>query len=113
MMKRLGDYIRPEDVMLAFFAKQETAATQSATQSTTQSATQSTQKYLPIEIKLMHYLVANPHATQGQIAKYLGMNLNTTKYYLNKLGKLEVPAIKHEGTTRKGSWMVLIDLENL
>ncbi len=105
--------VHPEDVMLAFFAKQETAATQSATQSTTQSATQSTQKYLPIEIKLMHYLVANPRATQGQIAKYLGMNLNTTKYYLNKLGKLEVPAIKHEGTTRKGSWMVLIDLENL
>ena len=101
--------VHPGDVMLAFFAKQETAATQSATQSTTQS----TQKYLPIEIKLMHYLVANPRATQGQIAKYLGMNLNTTKYYLNKLGKLEVPAIKHEGTTRKGSWMVLIDLENL
>ncbi len=97
--------VHPEDVMLAFFAKQETTATQ--------SATQSTQKYLPIEIKLMHYLVANPRATQGQIAKYLGMNLNTTKYYLNKLGKLEVPAIKHEGTTRKGSWMVLIDLENL
>lgn len=105
--------VHPGDVMLAFFAKQETTATQSATQSTTQSATQSTQKYLPIEIKLMHYLVANPRATQGQIAKYLGMNLNTTKYYLNKLGKLEVPAIKHEGTTRKGSWMVLIDLENL
>lgn len=97
--------VHPGDVMLAFFAKQETTATQ--------SATQSTQKYLPIEIKLMHYLVANPRATQGQIAKYLGMNLNTTKYYLNKLGKLEVPAIKHEGTTRKGSWMVLIDLENL
>ena len=105
--------VHPEDVMLAFFAKQETAATQSTTQSATQSATQSTQKYLPVEIKLMHYLVANPRATQGQIAKYLGMNLNTTKYYLNKLGKLEVPAIKHEGTTRKGSWMVLIDLENL
>lgn len=101
--------VHPGDVMLAFFAKQETTATQS----TTQSATQSTQKYLPIEIKLMHYLVANPRATQGQIEKYLGMNLNTTKYYLNKLGKLEVPAIKHEGTTRKGSWMVLIDLENL
>ena len=101
--------VHPGDVMLAFFAKQETTATQSATQSTTQS----TQKYLPIEIKLMHYLVANPRATQGQIAKYLGMNLNTTKYYLNKLGKLEVPAIKHEGTTRKGSWVVLIDLENL
>ena len=97
--------VHPGDVMLAFFAKQETTATQ--------SATQSTQKYLPVEIKLMHYLVANPRATQGQIAKYLGMNLNTTKYYLNKLGKLEVPAIKHEGTTRKGSWMVLIDLENL
>ena len=57
-------------------------------------------------IKLMK---ENQVITQEEIASRLGINLSTVKYYTTKLRKKGI--IARKGTGRRGTWMVLINLD--
>ncbi len=78
----------------------EADVTQSATQ-TTQSATQTTQS---IEQAVVALITKEPSLSQSQIARKLGVNLNTVKYHIRKLQ--EKGRLERIGTSRKGSWII-------
>lgn len=79
--------------------------TQSTTQST-QSTTRSTQSSTSDEEKsILQIIKYTPNISQKDIAIQLGINYNTTKYYMRKLQKNKI--LRREGTNRKGKWVII------
>lgn len=77
------------------------------TQGTTQAATQGTAE---VELSekdkaLVNLLLKHPDYTQTKIADELDWDINTVKYYMNKLKKNSI-IIRH-GTSQNGYWQVL------
>lgn len=90
-----------------------TQTTQNTTQSdenTTQSTTQTTQssttdKQLKDKDKMILEVIEQmPEASQSVIAEKLHWDVNTVKYYTNKLKKNGY--LKRKGNLRKGKWIV-------
>ena len=81
--------------------------TQAATQGTTQAATQGTMQAELSERdkELVNLLLKHPDYTQAKIAKTLNWDVNTVKYYMNKLKKNSV--ILRHGTSQNGYWEVI------
>ena len=77
------------------------------TQGTTQAATQGTmQAELSERDKtLVNFLLKHPDYTQVKIANALNWDVNTVKYYMNKLKKNSV--ILRHGTSQNGYWEVI------
>ncbi|MGF0055266.1 winged helix-turn-helix transcriptional regulator [Peptoniphilaceae bacterium SGI.097] len=55
--------------------------------------------------ELVHLLMKHPDYTQTKIADALDWDVNTVKYYMNKLKKNSV--IMRHGTSQRGYWEVL------
>lgn len=90
-----------------------TQTTQNTTQSgenTTQSTTQTTQsstagKQLKDKDKMILEVIEQmPEASQSVIAEKLHWDVNTVKYYTNKLKKNGY--LKRKGNSRKGEWII-------
>lgn len=87
-----------------------TQTTQNTTQSgenTTQSTTQSSTagKQLKDKYKMILEVIEQmPEASQSVIAEKLHWDVNTVKYYTNKLKKNGY--LKRKGNSRKGEWIV-------
>lgn len=85
-------------------------ATQSTTQNTTQSGENTTQsstagKQLKDKDKMILEVIEQlPEASQSVIAEKLHWDVNTVKYYTNKLKKNGY--LKRKGNSRKGEWIV-------
>ena len=84
-----------------------TATVGPTTQGTTQATTQgTTQAELSEKDKaLVNILLKHPDYTQTKLADELGWDINTVKYYMNKLKKNAV--IQRHGTSQNGYWKVL------
>ena len=84
-----------------------TATVGLTTQGTTQAATQGTmQAELSERDKtLVNFLLKHPDYTQVKIANALNWDVNTVKYYMNKLKKNSV--ILRHGTSQNGYWEVI------
>lgn len=84
-----------------------TATVGPTTQGTTQAATQGTmQAELSERDKtLVNFLLKHPDYTQVKIANALNWDVNTVKYYMNKLKKNSV--ILRHGTSQNGYWEVI------
>lgn len=84
-----------------------TATVGPTTQGTTQAATQGTmQAELSERDKtLVNLLLKHPDHTQAKIANELNWDVNTVKYYMNKLKKNSV--ILRHGTSQNGYWEVI------
>lgn len=84
-----------------------TATVGPTTQGTTQAATQGTmQAELSERDKtLVNLLLKHPDHTQVKIANELNWDVNTVKYYMNKLKKNSV--ILRHGTSQNGYWEVI------
>lgn len=84
-----------------------TAKVGPTTQGTTQAATQGTmQAELSERDKtLVNLLLKHPDHTQVKIANELNWDVNTVKYYMNKLKKNSV--ILRHGTSQNGYWEVI------
>lgn len=70
----------------------------------TQGLTQVTQDALITE-RILSVMKANPKASQMQIAKEIGISVDSVKYYVRKMRYDKV--IAREGTSQKGKWIVL------
>ena len=88
-----------------------TATVGPTTQGTTQAATQGTpQGAMQAELSerdktLVNLLLKHPDYTQAKIANALNWDVNTVKYYMNKLKKNSV--ILRHGTSQNGYWEVI------
>ncbi|MGE9993761.1 winged helix-turn-helix transcriptional regulator [Peptoniphilaceae bacterium SGI.137] len=80
-----------------------TATVGPTTQGTTQGAAQVVLS--DRDKALVHLLMKHPDYTQTKIADALDWDVNTVKYYMNKLKKNSV--IMRHGTSQRGYWEVL------
>jgi divergent AAA domain protein len=102
-----------EDVFTTVIPLSEaaTATVGPTTQGTTQAATQGTpQGVMQAELSerdktLVNLLLKHPDYTQAKIANALNWDVNTVKYYMNKLKKNSV--ILRHGTSQNGYWEVI------
>lgn len=84
-----------------------TATVEPTTQGTIQAVTKGT---MPAELSerdkmLVNLLLKHPDYTQAKIAKALNWDVNTVKYYMNKLKENSV--ILRHGTSQNGYWEVI------
>lgn len=84
-----------------------TATVGPTTQGTTQDTTQGTAQVVLSERDktLVNLLMKHPDYTPTKIAEELDWDVNTVKYYMNKLKKNSV--IMRHGTSQSGYWEVL------
>ena len=80
--------------------------TQTTTQATTQTTTQATTQVNLSErdVTIVTLLLKHPDYTQVKLANALNWDVNTVKYYINKLKKKSV--ILRHGTPQNGYWEV-------
>ena len=75
-------------------------------QETTQETTQEKYKILnESQINIINIIKENPSITQKDIANKLNMTRDGVKYNMNVLKELSI--IKREGSTKKGTWLIL------
>ena len=72
-------------------------------QETTQETTQ--EKYKILNESQINIIKENPSITQKDIANKLNMTRDGVKYNMNVLKELSI--IKREGSTKKGTWLIL------
>lgn len=79
---------------------------QETTQETTKETTQEKYKILnESQINIINIIKENPSITQKDIANKLNMTRDGVKYNMNVLKELSI--IKREGSTKKGTWLIL------
>ena len=70
----------------------------------TQDITRDTQD-ASMEERILSAIKANAKISQTQMAKEIGVSVDTVKYYVRKMRKEQM--IDREGTSQKGKWVIL------
>ena len=105
------------DATIATVGPTTQATTQTTTQTTTQATTQTTTQATTQvnlserDIAIVTLLLRHPDYTQVKLANALKWDVNTVKYYINKLKKKSV--ILRHGTPQNGYWEVTKPTHNL
>ena len=80
--------------------KHKSNDTTQATQVTTQATQDAT-----IEECILTIIKANAKVSQTQMASEIGISVDTVKYYVRKMRKVQI--ITREGSSQKGKWVIL------
>ena len=66
---------------------------------------------MEVEQRMIQLIMNDPAITQKKVSELLSMNVNTVKYYFNKLKRNHI--LIRKGTSHKGQWLVQIQTNDM